>query len=266
MVETVIWQKIGNIRGPDGLPGPIGHGLPGEPGPMGPPGPAGPAGETIVGLPGERGPPGQRGDPGPPGARGEPGVSVKGEAGPPGPPGPEGPMGDFPIAKAWAPDAVHYAGEVVIHLGATYQARKDTGKPPPHLDWIVLASAGRDAPKPRLAGTYKEGFGYAEFDVVTTDSSSFIAKYDNPGKCPGDGWQMLACSGKKGAPGDPGEPGAPGTQGQRGPKGERGERGPGLKDFKVDRKGFRVIAQMSDGTERVLELRELFEQFQQETR
>ena len=172
-------------------------------------------------------------------------------------------MGAFPTVKVWKANEVYYAGGVVAFDGGTYQATRDTGSAPSGKDWTCLAVAGRDARSPRAMGTYKEGQLYEALDVVTTDSSSFIAKQDDPGKCPGPGWQMLACAGRKGTPG---EPGAQGPQGSRGPKGERGEPGHGLASFRIDRKAFRVIAQMSDGTERVLELRELFEEFQVQTK
>jgi hypothetical protein len=97
-------------------------------------------------------------------------------------------------------------------------------------------------------------------DVVTRDSSSFIATRDNPGKCPGEGWQMLACGGKRGPAGDKGE------RGERGPKGERGDNGVGFASFANDKKNFKTIAKMTDGSEVTLDLREFFEQYLKETR
>jgi hypothetical protein len=64
-------------------------------------------------------------------------------------------------------------------------------------------------PNPR--GTHDNKVIYSRLDIVTRDSSSFIALRDNPGACPGDGWQMVACGGKKG------------PQGDRGPKGDKGD-------------------------------------------
>jgi hypothetical protein len=44
--------------------------------------------------------------------------------------------------------------------------------------------------------------------------NSFAAKYDNPGECPGEGWQLFACSGYKGKEGPPGPTGAKGSDGR----------------------------------------------------
>jgi hypothetical protein len=94
-----------------------------------PAGPAGPQGER-----GEAGPIGPQGEPGIPGARGE-----KGDTGDPGPPG------KLPLVKAYRPEEVHYAGEVVVHEGSAYQAQRDTARAPSHdRDWVCIAAAGRD--------------------------------------------------------------------------------------------------------------------------
>jgi hypothetical protein len=62
-----------------------------------------------------------------------------------------------------------------------------------------------------VKGTYDARSTYGRNDVVTRDSSSFVAVRDNPGACPGDGWQILACGGKRG------------PTGERGPKGDKGD-------------------------------------------
>src|SRR5262245_2081073 len=56
------------------------------------------------------------------------GIQEEGIAGPPGPPGP---AGLFIVAKAWQPDTVFYRSDVVTHIGATWQAVRDTGQQPP---------------------------------------------------------------------------------------------------------------------------------------
>jgi len=115
----------------------------------------------------------------------------------------------------------------------------------------------------RVRGTYKQDAAYEQLDVVMKDSSSFVALKDDPGVCPGDGWQMLACSGKRGVPGEKGDPG---ERGQRGEMGMPGRDGVHLVSWKIDSKNYRVIGKMSDGTEKPFDLRELFEQFHSETR
>src|SRR5262245_46962142 len=45
--------------------------------------------------------------------------------------------GQLPAVETYCPDTVHYAGHVVVHQGATYQALCDTARTPPHIDdWI----------------------------------------------------------------------------------------------------------------------------------
>jgi hypothetical protein len=170
----------------------------------------------------------------------------------------------LPIARAWT-DGVSYAGDVVIHEGATWQALKDTGRAPsPGRDWALLAAPGRDGSDARpliVRGTYSTSAKYQVLDIVTRESSSFIAKRDDPGACPGDGWQMLACGGKRGPAGEKGDRGAVG------PEGARGKDAPKQIGWKADRKRFVAIPVMSDGSEGPpLELREFFEQYQVETR
>ena len=47
-------------------------------------------------------------------------------------------------------------------------------------------------------------------DIVALNGGSFIARHDDPGECPGSGWQSLTL---------------PGKRGERGPHGERGPAG-----------------------------------------
>ena len=61
------------------------------------------------------------------------------------------------------------------------------------------------------------------------NGASFFAKRDNPGQCPGDGWQLMAMQGKQGKPGD---------RGQTGPKGDRGLAGPAVSGLEVDGDGL----------------------------
>jgi hypothetical protein len=122
----------------------------------------------------------------------------------------------LPIVKTYEVGAVHYAGDVVVREGSTYQALCDTARAPPHPDhWICLASAGRDAITPTVRGTFDAKKRYEKLEVVTFDKSSFIARHDDPGLCPGDGWQLLAAHGTRG------EKGLPGSRGEKGDKGAR---------------------------------------------
>jgi hypothetical protein len=123
-----------------------------------------------------------------------------------------------------------------------------------------LATAGRagrdgiDGRSVRVRGTYDPAETYAALDIVALNGGSFIARRDNPGPCPGTGWQLIA------------------SQGKRGPKGERGLQGiPGaavfIASWQIDRANYIAVPVMSDGREGPpLELRSLFDQFHMEAR
>jgi hypothetical protein len=203
------------IDGKDGAPGERGpQGEPGERGPEGPAGPQGPQGER--GETGERGADGKDGRDGLDGAQGPQGEPGRdGADGAQGPQGEKGADGMLPIVKAWS-DRVHYAGECAAHAGGLWQAQRDTGRAPPHEDWICLAMPGADGRTPTVRGTYEPGGEYRALDIVAKDGGSFIAVTDGAGDCPGPGWQLLTSPGKRGQRGEPGE---------RGPQGERGAKG-----------------------------------------
>ena len=157
---------------------------------------------------------------------------------------------------------VHYICEVVAHLGATWQAQKDTANAPPHADWAQLAAAGKDAQAPTIRGTYAVDGKYKKFDIVALGGSSFIARGDDPGECPGAGWQLIASAGR---PGKPGLQGERGEAGLVGPAGKSGAPAPVIVAWNIDRQQFTATPVMSDSSKApVLELRELFEQLQTE--
>lgn len=249
-------------RGPPGESGPSGP--EGRTGEHGQPGPAGPQG--APGEPGQAGPPGPRGErgydgvdgtggkPGEPGDRGEPGAK-----------GDRGPIGMLPEVSIWKADTVHYAGAVVTFAGSLFQAKKDTGRNPSTIeDWQRLARGGEDARTPSIRGLFNQDAAYDALDIVALNGSSFIAKIDKPGPCPGDGWQLIASAGKPGRPGPPGDRGLPG---ERGDRGQPGAAAPTIVAWKIDRETFTATPIMSDGEPApALELRGLFEQFQIEAR
>jgi hypothetical protein len=196
-------------------------------------------GESIVG------PPGEKGLDGLPGRDGESIAGPVGPAGPPGetiigPRGPAGAPGKLPVVRSWA-DEIHYEGDVVSHDGATWQARCDTGRAPPHEDWICLAQAGRngaDGASFKVCGTWSAEKRYEPLNVVILNGGAFVAKTINPGPCPGDGWQLMASQGKQGKPGE---------RGPAGPKGDRGEAGVSVVGMSVDHDGLVTLVR-SDGT------------------
>ena len=249
--------------GVDGAPGAPGKdGEPGERGPEGLPGKAGEPGRDGVdgkdgrdgllgkdGSPGRDGVDGKDGSPGRDGINGAPGHD--GERGMPGEPG------RLPLVCAWA-GGIAYGGDVVTHAGGTYQALRDTPSDPGGEDWACLALPGRDAPAWRVRGTFVPDADYHAFDVVALNSTSFIALRDQPGPCPGDGWQMLAGPGRRGSPGETGRPGL---------KGERGEPAPRIVAWRVDADLYEAVPVLSDGEDgAALSLRELFERYAEEAR
>lgn len=165
------------------------------------------------GVPGRDGADGVNGKDGLNGADGR-----DGKDGAPGRDGRDGADGKLPLVRAWE-DRVYTEAEVVTHGGETWQAQRATGKEPPHSDWLRIAVKGADGNDGRsfaIRGTYDAGATYKALDVVARDGASFAARRDNPGPCPGDGWQLIAQQGKAGRPGE---------RGERGPKGDRGENG-----------------------------------------
>jgi hypothetical protein len=183
-------------------------------------------------------------------------------SGPAGPPGPAGAPGKLPVVKMWVPEKVFYEGDVVAFDGGTFQAIRDTGQPPTHAaHWICLAVPGRDAKSPRVRGTFSADAQYKELDIVAYGGGSFIARRDDPGPCPGDGWQSLTMPGKKG------DKGPPGPRGDKGPKGDEGPPGPIIATWEIDHVNYRARAIMSDGSDGgTLDLRGLFQQFHSEAR
>jgi hypothetical protein len=86
----------------------------------------------------------------------------------------------------------------------------------------------------RVRGTFQPGItDYARGDMVALDGGSFVARRDNPGPCPGAGWQLMAKQGARGI---------------AGPEGKRGPPGAIISGWVVDRGEYRITPRMSDGT------------------
>jgi hypothetical protein len=173
-----------------------------------------------------------------PGARGE-----RGERGLP---------GFLPLVKIWRQDEITREGECVTYGGECFQAMRDLKSVPGGEGWQRIAAAGTPGRDMVIRGTYDESESYHARDLVACNGGSFIARKDNPGECPGPDWQLVASPGKKGEKGLPGEQGL---------KGERGEAGVSFAGFDIDRANFRIVAKMSNGSEHMLDMRGLFEEF-----
>ena len=249
-----ITAKIASLKdGKDGADG--------EDGQAGATGPAGPQGEPgAAGLPGPQGVPGVQGDQGPSGEIGAAGKD--GADGAAGLNGKDGAPGKLPKVKPYKEGAVHYDGEVVTFRGGLYQAMQDTATQPHTADWICLAVAGidgsngSDGKSLTIRDTYDPKETYEALDVVTLDYKWFVARYTNPGACPGPGW--------KAGPGL-GKTGKPGPQGERGMQGERGAAAPDIIEWEIDTRAYTVVPVFSNHKKGPpIPLRELFAQFQME--
>jgi len=105
------------------------------------------------------------------------------------------------------------ASDVTARLAELRDGRD--GEPgPPGADSAVPGPPGADGKSYAPRGTWNAEASYVRLDVVASDGASFIALRDDPGACPGEGWQSLSLRGRAGQPG------------QRGEKGERGDAGP----------------------------------------
>jgi hypothetical protein len=269
-LERMVTDRLVNVKdgsngidGKDGAPGRDGidgaagrDGTNGERGEKGLDGQNGERGEN--GEQGQKGDPGEKGDPGQQGTCGDQGIpGEKGER------GEKGAAGALRTARSFVEGDVYYDGDIVLHHGSSWQARCDTAHAPPHEDWLCIAARGKDAVMPKIVGTYREGEPYSFMNIVALGGSSFMARADDPGPCPGDGWQLIASAGRQGKPGPQGERGLPGACGERGLPGIV----PTVLGWKIDRAAYSATPIMSDDSAaEPLQLRALFEQFQDETR
>jgi hypothetical protein len=166
------------------------------------------------------------------------------------------PPAQFPSVKAWQEDVVYHESDIVAFAGGTYQATKDTARTPGAKDWVCLAAAGCDGKTIDVRGTFNETAEYHRLDVVALNGGSFIALKDEPGPCPGSGWQLLASQGKRGVAGEKGERDA------QGPQGNPGLSGAMIRDWKIDREKYVATPLMSAGRDGPpLQLLGLFQQF-----
>src|SRR6185369_3743034 len=81
---------------------------------------------------------------------------------------------------------------------------------------------------------------YAALDIVALDGGAFLARRDDPGPCPGDGWQLIVTRGKPGLKGEKGES-------VKGDKGDKGDPGPAVIAIDMDGTGL-VTLTNADGT------------------
>jgi hypothetical protein len=112
---------------------------------------------------------------------------------------------------------------------------------------------------PKVCGTYSEGETYSFLNIVALGGSSFVARADDPGPCPGDGWQLIASAGRAGKPGPMGERGEPGLRGERGPPGLN------IESWKLEPERYLLTPILQGGHEgSPVNLRVFFEQYHEE--
>jgi hypothetical protein len=174
-----------------------------------------------------------------------------------GAPGPAGPPGKLEFVRDHVEGRVYYERDLVVAAdGALYQAERDTAATPPHTDWRCITRAGRDGKDAinfHIERTYDPDAKYRQLSIVMLNGSSFVARHDDPGPCPGEGWQLFTSVGKRG---------------QQGPKGERGERGPTgplvivprIASTEIDA-DYNLIIVYTDNSCDTIPLRPAFEQF-----
>lgn len=112
------------------------------------------------------------------------------------------------------------ANDVAARL-AEVRDGKDGEPGPRGADSTVPGPPGEDGKSYEPRGTWSAEASYARLDVVASDGASFIALRDDPGACPGAGWQSLSLRGRAGQPGQRGEKGERGIAGPAGPPGPR---------------------------------------------
>ena len=114
----------------------------------------------------------------------------------------------------------------------------------------------------RLRGAFCSDQDYDRLDIVTLEGSSYIARQDGPGPCPGNGWRILASAGPTGPQGVSGTKGDRGLPGPTGEIGPQGKPGPSIDGWRIETASYSVFPVMSGGKHGpALELRALFEQF-----
>jgi hypothetical protein len=97
---------------------------------------------------------------------------------------------------------------------------------------------------PKIRGAYDAHKTYAHLDIIEYDGAGYLARRDAPGVpgIPGDGWQLMSRSGRRGPAGERG------PQGRKGERGARGEDAPTIVSWTLDQKNYRAIPTLSNGT------------------
>jgi hypothetical protein len=114
-----------------------------------------------------------------------------------------------------------------------------------HMIEDELQSLGSHFDPAKLRGGWDDKARYAAFDRVCFNGAEWIAKQNDPGELPGDGWMLTAKRGKGGPAGERGEKGDRGPAGETGAQGVPGPAGATLEAIHVS--DLSLIAMRSDG-------------------
>jgi hypothetical protein len=185
---------------------------------------------------------GEKGERGEKGEQGDKGETIKGEKGEQGPPGEKG-------------ESIQGEKGETGDRGTDGAAGRDGTDGQPGRDGKD-GDRGLDGRSFTIRDTYDPNETYQALDVVTLNSTWFIARKDAPGVCPGADWKA----------GPTGRRGEKGERGERGPRGEAGAPGREVVAWEINRKDYLLVPVMSGGDKGPpVNLRTLFEQFQAET-
>jgi integrin beta 3 len=216
-----------------------------------------PGAQGEKGMPGEPGQKGDKGDPGEAGEKGDPGQA--GERGQPGEPGQSGERGEKGDPGESAPDPTEKVAAAALEklredrleldeklFAATRRFERLSAELEERLASITEGPPGPEGTPGRdgadgvtgeARGQYDASETYGKHDRVASNGSEWIAKYDNPGPLPGEGW-MLGAQGKKGRP------------------------GVGIQ--RAVTKGYALVLETTDGKAMTLDLRSMFERYDEE--
>jgi hypothetical protein len=113
----------------------------------------------------------------------------------------------------------------------------------------------------KLRGAWGAAAQYEAFDRVCFNGAEWIARRDDPGEMPGEGWMLAAKRGKGGPAGDKGDKGERGAAGEMGATGERGATGATIEAIHVS--DLSLIMMRTDGVALECDLRPVLTRFRE---
>jgi hypothetical protein len=130
-----------------------------------------------------------------------------------------------------------------------------------HMIEGEIASLGSRFDPGKLRGAWGAAARYEAFDRVCFNGAEWIARRDDPGELPGDGWMLAAKRGKAGPAGDKGEKGERGPPGEMGATGDPGPPGATIEAIHVS--DLSLIIMRTDGVALECDLRPVLTRFRE---